>query len=278
MMRNSSNFFFGTARPVVLSLLTIGLMVGCHKHKTSVDVDWVYIPGGTYKMGYPDDQGMAKEHPMHKEKVKGFEMTKSEITVDQFTACVQAKVCWPNPGDVKNKFCNYNFPEERGNHPINCVDWYQASTFCAWIGGRLPTEAEWEYAARSGGKDIDAPWGNDPVTCELAAHDEKPGFNCGADKDVTSPVCTHPKGNSAQGVCDLIGNVIEWNYDWFYHDYNYARFKEVPQTFSAATKESAYHHVMRGGGLGSSEPLNARNRTFHDGPFHYFGLGIRCVR
>jgi formylglycine-generating enzyme required for sulfatase activity len=277
-MRNKNRFFFSAVHLVAFLFATVGLSACCSKHKSSIDPEWVSIPGGTYMMGYPNGQGMDKEHPIHKEKVKTFEMLKSEVTVDQFHACVQAKVCWDNPDDKANSYCNGNHLEDRGDHPMNCVDWYQAATFCAWIGGRLPTEAEWEYAARSGGKDTNAPWGNDPATCDRAAHDEHPGFNCGPTKDSTSPVCSHPKGNSEQGVCDLIGNVIEWNYDWFYHDYNYARFKEVPKTYSGATKEEAYHHVMRGGGLGSTEPLNARNRTFHDGPFRYFGLGIRCVR
>ena len=245
-----------------------------------LEPEWVLIPGGRYMMGYPNNQGQKKEHPMHPERVKSFFITKTEITLAEYAACVDARVCWWGPDIHKRNLCNKDI-QKLGNHPVNCVDWYQASAYCAWIGGRLPTEAEWEYAARSGGKDIDFPWGDAPLTCERAVHDEKPGFNCGKwkrDDAGTSPVCSRPAGNSEQGVCDLAGNVIEWTNDWFYHNYDYDSFDKIPMTFSAATKESTYHRVMRGGGVGSAEPLAARNRIFHHPWFNYMGLGIRCVK
>lgn len=258
-------------------ILLIG-NVGCGKAEetTTSDSVWVRIPGGTFMMGYPDGQGKKDEHPMHKEVVKSFFMTKSEVTTAQFNACVAAKVCWVNPNEER-KLCNVLY-DERGDYPMNCVDWYQSAVYCAWAGGRLPSEAEWEYAARSAGKYDDYPWGTAPVDCEHAAVDEPPGINCGEWNGQISPVCTRPKGNSEQGVCDLIGNVIEWNNDWFYHDYDYAKYKEVPKTFSAELNKADYYRVMRGGGLGSSEPLNARNRIFHYPAFHYEGLGFRCVK
>ncbi len=248
---------------------------------STTEPQWVLIPGGRYMMGYPDGKGQKKEHPIHAEKVKSFYMTKTEVTVAEFDACVKADVCWYGPDIHKRGHC-YSDVSTLGNYPINCVDWYQAAAYCAWVGGRLPTEAEWEYAARSGGKNVDAPWGNAELTCERAVYDEKPGFNCGKwkrnDNVATSPVCSRPAGNSAQGVCDLLGNVIEWTNDWFYHTYDYDSFEKIPVTYSAATKESTYHRVMRGGGVGSSEPLAARNRIFHHPWFNYMGLGIRCVK
>lgn len=268
---------------VCFCLLTAVLHSGCNRGESSPTVapEWVLIPGGKYLMGYPDERGQKKEHPLHTEVIQRFSMTKTEVTLAQFDACVAAGVCWYAPDAARRKYCNTKL-KILADHPINCVDWYQAAAYCAWVGGRLPTEAEWEYAARSGGKDQDAPWGDAPASCELAVVDEKPGFNCGKWKSKgpmgTSPVCSRPAGNSDQGVCDLLGNVIEWTGDWFYHTYDYESFKTVPKTFSAASNESTYHRVMRGGGVGSTEPMAARNRIFHHPWFNYMGLGIRCVK
>lgn len=276
-----------TRCPFSIYLYTFGviavLLTGCNRTESvpASTPEWILIPGGTYMMGYPKNKGQNKEHPMHKETVQSFFMTKTEVTVAQFNACVEAKGCWNLPNDRNRGLCNVNHPELT-NHPMNCVDWYQAAAYCAWVGGRLPSEAEWEYAARSGGKDIDAPWGDAPPSCDIAIFDVKTGVNCDSKNNPdgvgTSPVCSRPRGNSDQGICDLLGNVIEWTNDWFYHTYNYASFKTVPKTFSGESGESTYHRVMRGGGLGSSEPLTARNRIFHHPWFNYMGLGIRCVK
>ncbi|MEQ1919292.1 MAG: formylglycine-generating enzyme family protein, partial [Elusimicrobiota bacterium] len=91
--------------------------------------------------------------------------------------------------------------------PVVNVDWAQAKKFSAWAGGRLPSEAEWSHAARSGGKALDYPWGYDEATCETAVIR---GCGTGA-----APVCSKPGGNSAQGLCDMAGNVWEWTRDWF---------------------------------------------------------------
>ena len=251
-------------------------LFGCGQGRPGPTSDpvWVLIPGGTYMMGYPDGEGKDDEHPMHEEKVASFFMTKSEVTVAQFKKCMDAGACWINANEAR-PLCNV-LHDDRGDYPMNCVDWYQSLTYCAWVGGRLPSEAEWEYAA---GKYKNYPWGDDtPVDCEHAAVDVPPGINCGKWNGEISPVCSRPAGNSEQGLCDMLGNLIEWNNDWFYHDYDYAKYKEVPQTYSAELKKSDYYRVMRGGGLGSREPLNARNRIFHFPAFHYEGLGFRCAK
>jgi iron(II)-dependent oxidoreductase len=108
--------------------------------------------------------------------------------------------------------------------------------------------------------------------------DEKPALNCGKWKGGTSPVCSRPKGNSEQGVCDLMGNVYEWTGDWFYPSYDKKKFKEVPKMLNGSTQEWSYHRVLRGGGLGSDGGKTAKQRVLHDPPFAYVGLGIRCVR
>jgi len=265
--------------PVLLAGLAAGACCGRERAFPSKDLpglEWIFIEGGTFRMGSPAGVGSSFEHPRHRRVVGDFEVLKTEVTAAQYEACVAAGVCWESL-DADPRLSNLGKPQ-RSNHPVNFVDWYQATTFCAWLGGRLPTEAEWEYAARSRGKDIDYPWGNEPPDCSRAALDDGSGVNCGDWRGGTSPVCSRPAGNSAQGVCDLIGNVHEWTADWFYPSYDRSGFDRVPKMLNGRTNIWSHHRVLRGGGIGSDAGQGARVRVLHDPPFAYVGLGIRCAR
>jgi len=169
----------------------------------------VPIPGGTFWMGDPD---YAK--PIHKVTLSPFCIDKTEVTVAGYRACVQDGGCPPPSATVdwkdikpeeKTKWSPYCTWGKRklDEHPINCVDWNQATTFCEWAGGRLPSEAEWEYAAR--GKDGRLyPWGN---TWDDSA---VPAPHKGRDLPPAPVVGEHPKGASPFGVEDLVGNVWQW--------------------------------------------------------------------
>ena len=128
--------------------------------------------------------------------------------------------------------CNWG-KTDREAHPVNCVSWDEAQEFARWAGGRLPTEAEWEYAARSAGRSWSHPWGDEATSCVQAVmwdnDDAPPG--CGGDG--TAPVCSKPGGNSQQGLCDLIGNVGEY-VQAAYHETYYG----APIDGSARTDES----------------------------------------
>ncbi|HON25533.1 MAG TPA: formylglycine-generating enzyme family protein, partial [Myxococcota bacterium] len=95
------------------------------------------------------NDGRPNEKPVHRVTVPTFEMSKTTVTFGQYKACVDAGTC---TAAGTGGFCNWD-NSDRGSHPINCVDWDQAQAFASWVGGRLPSEAEWEYAARSGGRD-----------------------------------------------------------------------------------------------------------------------------
>ncbi|HQC44850.1 MAG TPA: formylglycine-generating enzyme family protein, partial [Myxococcota bacterium] len=145
--------------------------------------------------------------PVHRVTVPTFEMSKTQVTVDQYIACVNVGACTePDTED----YCNW-IKSDRGSHPVNCVSWNQAQAFARWAGGRLPSEAEWEYAARSGGRDWKYPWGDEEATCERAVISEG-GNGCG--RGSTWPVCSKPSGNTTHGLCDMAGNVWEWVQDW----------------------------------------------------------------
>ena len=196
-------------------------------------IDWVSLPGGSFTMGSSDNDD---EKPAHRVRVEPFEIAKTEVTVAQYRVCVEAGACSAAP---TGRTCNWGNPD-RDDHPVNCVDWAQARDFCRWAGGRLPSEAEWEYAARSGGLDQAYPWGNGEASCERATMDFG-GNGCGANR--TWPVCSKASGNSAQGVCDLAGNVWEWVEDW-YHD----TYTGAPADGSAWVSPAGFDRVRRGGG------------------------------
>jgi formylglycine-generating enzyme required for sulfatase activity len=154
------------------------------------------IPGGTFMMG--SDGGNSTEKPVHPVAVAAFSMDVTEVTVAAYGACVTAGKCSePGTGDD----CNWG-KNDRQDHPINCVDWNQATAYCAYAGKRLPTEEEWEYAAR-GTDGRTYPWGNEAPRNELC-------WKRWASKEGTCVVGSHPSGASPFGLQDMAGNVGEW--------------------------------------------------------------------
>lgn len=126
----------------------------------------------------------------------------TEITVGQYRACVDAGVC-SEPDSIAD--CNWPYVE-RASHPVNCVDFVQATTYCAWVNARLPSDAEWLEAATWGGASK-TPWGGDVIGCDRVVHAHD-GPGCGI--RTTWPVCSKPSGSTPAGHCDLLGGVFEW--------------------------------------------------------------------
>jgi iron(II)-dependent oxidoreductase len=167
-----------------------------------------------------DDECEANEKPGREVEVAAFSIARGEVTVAEFRRCVESGACTePDTGG----FCNWG-EADREAHPINCVDWSQATAYCRWTGRRLPTEAEWEKAAR--GKDgRKYPWGNEgfgkagPVAniADETLKRELPDWTV-ADGYVdghhgTAPMGYYARGLSPYGVGDMIGNVEEWTAD-----------------------------------------------------------------
>ncbi len=228
-------------------------------------LDWVSLQGGSFEMG--SKRGHANERPPHTVTLGAFELSRTEVTVSQYDACVAAGEC--DPANAKGA-CNAR-QADRARHPINCVDWYQAAAFCRWASGRLPTEAEWEFAATAAGTRR-FPWGDEAPDCARAVMNQD-GPGCGS--GITDQVCSRYPGHSADGLCDLAGNVWEWTADWF-ADNAYARGDSDAPT----GPEMGSQRVDRGGGFRIAEAkfLRARYRNRITPDARAADLGFRCAR
>ena len=164
----------------------------------------VEIPAGTFIMG--SDQGAPDEGPPHTVELSLYWIDLFEVTAGRYQACVDAGTC---SAAMMTAGCNSG-RDDRLEHPINCISWDQASTYCLWQGKRLPTEAEWERAARGEDGRI-FPWGEDFPSAQLLNYNN----NIGA----TTPVGTYPLGVSFYGLHNMAGNVQEWTADYFAADY-----------------------------------------------------------
>jgi formylglycine-generating enzyme required for sulfatase activity len=187
-------------------------------------IQWIRIPGGTFTMGVATEMD---SQPLHKVSVKTFEIAKTLVTNAQYRACVAAQACTA-PKDFGAKF---NGPDQ----PVVGVSWKQAAVFSKWVSGRLPSEAEWEYAAKSAGKDQDFPWGKDDPTCRTAVIS-------GCTDSMTAPVCSKGQGNTEQGLCDMAGNIYEWVEDRYHGSY-----KGAPSDGSAWEAGGSKQRVVHGG-------------------------------
>ncbi|MBI5526711.1 MAG: formylglycine-generating enzyme family protein [Deltaproteobacteria bacterium] len=154
------------------------------------------VPAGPFMMGCNntvDDECFSSESPYHNVNVAVFKIDRYEVTASEYLACVTASGC--SAADTGSA-CNYQVGGKEG-HPINCVDWNRAKAYCTWAGKRLPTEAEWEKAAR-GADGRKYPWGNDALDCDRAVHSVSPCSNLG-----TALVGSKPLGVSPHGAEDI---------------------------------------------------------------------------
>ena len=237
---------------------------------TQLPEDWISIKGGSFVMG--NSSGDENEKPVRQVNINSFKMLRTEVTVAGYRRCVQAGKCIPPNDRELASSCNWNY-KNRKNYPINCVDWSQSKTYCEWIGGTLPSEAQWEYAARSGGKNKIFPWGDQVPTCEYAIMSYG-GDGCS--KARTWPVCSKTKGNTEQGLCDISGNVWEWVADEYHSNYDGAPNNDTPWISASSGNE----RVVRGGSLYIDRPHKLRTtHRFKLSPVNSLSnVGFRCAQ
>ena len=245
----------------------------------------VLIPGGSFMMGcVPGDSECSDdEKPRHRVTVGSFYMDTHEVKVSEYKACVQAGRCKEpaTKSSSDQKYTPYyNWGKSgRENYPVNGVSWNDANSYCSWKGGRLPTEAEWEYTARGGLEGKIYPWG-DTFKCSQANADDEtkldsntvPG-GAGCDGyEGTSPVGRFPV--NGYGLFDMSGNVWEWCSDWYGKDY----YSSSPANNPAGPGSGEYR-VLRGGSWDfNTWLLRASGRYLNTPAGRLSSNGFRCVR
>ena len=221
----------------------------------------VYVPAGPFEMG--SNNGESDEKPVHTVSLDAFWMDQTEVTNAMYALCVQAGVCDP-PGNT-----TYYRDGAYGNHPVVSVNWQQASDYCAWAGSRLPTEAEWEKAARGGLEGKKYPWGDEAPTCQAGAR--KGAQYSGCSGRTVSVGTFQPNG---YGLYDMAGNVWEWVADWYSANY----YSNSPSS-NPTGPESGSTKVLRGGSWDYYVYLiRSVFRYRYDPDYTNYYVGFRCLR
>ena len=237
----------------------------CSTDTSAAQVEMVAVPAGAYMMGCNsaiDSTCSGDENPYHQVTLSTFSIDKTEVTQRAYKACVDACACM-YPAELFD-------PANKPNYPVVGVTWMQARAFCQWLGKRLPTEAEWEKAARGTDGRI-YPWGNQAPTCTLANY-----FTCPALGQI-EPVGSHsPQGDSPYGAQDMAGNAFELVAD--HYDPNY--YAQSPSMDPQGTPDPAYANVVwRGGSAGHYPSYLRASARYASNPIIYWtALGFRCAR
>ena len=278
----------------------------------TADGGMILVPAGAFWMGCNESDAASPAHdeechdverPQHEVTTSAYAIDRHEVSVTDWLACVQANAC----EEILDVHCLWGKTAYgkagQEEHPINCVNWQQASDYCEWRdpGGRLCSEAEWEKAARGGCETLEGedcrtasrlyPWGNgDPLSASTAAGallgnfsdeaagEEDPGKDIIEGYDdgfaYTAPVGTFPAGTSPYGVLDMAGNVWEWVQDHPPYDYEGA-----PTDGSAWESVEASDPIYRGGAyFNLARYQRASARLASDPKFTSQFLGLRCCR
>ena len=229
-------------------------------------VEMVLVQAGAFEMGSQD--GGSDESPVHTVTLDDYYIDKYEVSNELYAQCVEDGECQQPSSFRSYTRASYYGNPEFDDYPVITVDWEKAQTFCQWRGARLPSEAEWEKAAR-GTDGRTYPWG-EGIDCTKANFEDESGY-CVGD---TSSVGSYPDGASPYGALDMAGNVWEWVADWYDDDYYSISPYENP-----AGPASGQYRVLRGGSWFSlADFVRSANRVWSRSNGAGFIFGFRCAR
>ena len=242
-----------TETPVSAPALGIGSLIAGND-----GMNLVYVPEGEFTMGSdvnPDEQ------PVHKVTLDAFWIDQTEVTNAMYLKCVEADQCRPPVAVTSNTRSSYFYNPKFGNYPVVYVSWSDANAYCSWVGRRLPTEAEWEKAARGTDGSV-YPWGNDEPNDSLISIDALD----------TSQVAQYPAGASFYGAFDMAGNVWEWVADWYDDSY----YQDSP-SLNPLGPDSGSFRVLRGGSWFHLDGSDRSAERYQNGlRFNNALVGFRC--
>jgi formylglycine-generating enzyme required for sulfatase activity len=227
----------------------------------------IRIPRGTFDMGSADSDtdATSDEKPVHTVTLDTFLMDQTEVTNAQYAKCVADGACLLPGSKASRSRDSYFDNSDYANYPVINVTWFDAQNYCKWAGRRMPTEAEWEYAARGTDGRL-YPWGNDAPSSDLANFDSNEGD--------TTAVTNYPSGASSFGVLDMAGNVAEWTADWYDPGY-YAKSPDTNPTGPSTGTVG----VVRGGAWDSAPDRVRAAARDSSGPTNASDtVGFRCAQ
>jgi serine/threonine-protein kinase len=237
----------------------------------------VYVPAGEFEMG--SEGGRSDESPAHTVALDAFWIDQTEVTNGRYQQCVQAGSCDSPLFEFSETRHAWYGRSEYDDFPVVWITWDRAYAYCSWAGARLPTEAEWEYAAR-GPEGLQFPWGDEFDGTRLNWCDAECAAYHGTAEDAsiddghfdTAPVGSYPDGASWCGALDMAGNVEEWVADRYG---SYASDRQV----NPEGPSSGDLRVMRGGSLAeNSSSARGASRGAWDPGVALSDFGFRCAK
>ena len=257
--------------PALAQDTTVFLPIVLQPRPVPLPAAMVFVPAGPFAMGCNSNasQCTGADKPAHGVTLGAYSIDMYEVTNARYAACVNAGACSAPHEKSSNSRPEYYGNTKYANYPVIHVSWSQAAAFCAWDGKRLPTEAEWERAARGHYGSVIYPWGFALPTCDLLNF--TPAGPCVGD---TTPVGAYQGGVSSTGAMDMSGNVYEWVADWYQSDYYTVSPPVNPQG-----PASGVYRVLRGGSWHSCYgTIRTSSRFLRLPEFSSYEIGFRCAR